>query len=233
MKVLISLHDVMPGSLNDARSVTELMESLGLPPAPLLVSCGLAWEERHIDVLREFAGKGHALVAHGWTHHARNIRGLRHRIHALLLSRDQAEHLALSPAEIVGTMRRCFEWFAERGLPEPAMYVPPAWGMGRVTRRQLQNSPFRWFETLTGVYDSRTDFFRRLPLAGFQADTALRKYSLGALNAANITFGRLTGLPVRLAIHPHDLELRLAGRLRQLLDSDLHCLEPWAVFRDD
>jgi hypothetical protein len=94
----------------------------------------------------------------------------------------------------------------------------------------MLKSPFRLFETLTGIYDAENCSFLRLPLAGFQADTAFREYSLSALNAANIAFARMAGRPVRLAVHPGDMGLRLAGPLRRLLESPLERLEPLDLF---
>jgi hypothetical protein len=230
MKVLISIHDVMPDSLDDVLRLVEFMDSRSVPPVPLLVTCGLDWKPAQVGTLRELAGKGHMLSAHGWTHQARDIRGAGHRLHALLISRDQAEHLALSAEETAQTLRRCFGWFEEHSLPPPSMYVPPAWGTGRIGRRHMRESPFRLFETLTGIFDAETGRFRRLPLAGFQADTALRKHSLSALNAANIALARLTCLPVRLAVHPGDLDLRLADPLRRLLESPFERLDPLELF---
>jgi len=229
VKVLVSIHDVMPENMDGVMEIIKIMNGLGLPPALLLVTCGREWRTEYLERLRGLARKGHALAGHGWTHKAPSLGGFGHRLHALFLSRDCAEHLALTPEEAVRTMRRCHGWFEELELPRPAMYVPPAWGMGRVSRQQLRELGYRWYETLTGIYDARTDTFRRLPLTGFEADTATRKLTLTVLNRANIALGRITDRPVRLAIHPADLRLGLSKQLKGILESPLECVLPWNV----
>lgn len=217
MKSLVSIHDVSPRTLPDVIRVVELMDSLRLAPAPLLLCAGSPWQSRDLATVRQLAEKGHPLVAHGWTHEARAIRGMRHRLHALLLSRNVAEHLSLSDCEINELLQRCSEWFEARSLPAPAMYVPPAWALGPVTKEQLQQSPFRWFETLSGIYDSQVDRFQWLPLLGFQADTRARKLVLRVLNGANVSLARWSGRAVRVAIHPEDQRLLMGGELARLL----------------
>lgn len=217
MKTLLTIHDVMPETLDPVLGIISLLDSHNLPPAPLLVSPGHDWTTESLQTLRELSDKGHELAGHGWTHRARHIRSLGHRLHALLLSRRAAEHLALSDQELRDMLRKCFQWFLDNRLPPPSTYVPPAWGLGKLSRKTMRQLPFRWFETLTGIYDSHTNRFQPLPLIGFEADTPARKTSLSAFNAANLTLARLTRRPLRVAIHPHDLQLELADNLRNFL----------------
>jgi predicted deacetylase len=218
MKSLITIHDVVPETLDDILKIIVTMDSFGLPPAPILVSPGCEWTNGQIQTLQKLTEKGHEPVGHGWIHHVQNIRGLRHRIHAILLSRNAAEHLALSADQLEDMLHRCHAWFPEHDLPAPTMYVPPAWGLGKLPRKTMRRLSFRYYETLNGIYDSQTNTFTRLPLVGFEADTRARAVGLTLFNAANITLARLTRKPLRIAIHPKDLELRLGGELRKLLE---------------
>jgi len=223
---LISVHDVMPATLPQVRAVMARLEARGLGPVTLLVTPGLGWDEAGLGELRTWQAAGHRLAGHGWRHEADRVEGWYHRLHSGLVSRGVAEHLALSPAEAGALMQRCFAWFAEQGLGAPEMYVPPAWAMGRVSRQQMRDLPFRWYETLAGIYDSEADRMHRVPVVGFEADTAMRAGVLGLANRVSHTLARWRGRPVRIAIHPHDLELRLAGQLADLLEKPLTPTDP-------
>jgi predicted deacetylase len=97
-------------------------------------------------------------------------------------------------------------------LPAPSLYVPPAWAMGRISRAGLRKLPFRYYETISGVYDAQADRFIRLPLLGFEADTRIRAT---ALKLSNVLNRRLANAhrELRFAIHPTDFELYLARDL--------------------
>ncbi|MDZ7640492.1 MAG: polysaccharide deacetylase family protein [Desulfurivibrio sp.] len=217
MKPLFSIHDVFPETLESILHILEVMESHGLSPAPLLVSPGGDWTPQQLQTLRSLADRGHALVGHGWYHRARKISGLRHRLHSLLISRQAAEHLDLSSDELITMLRRCHAWFPAQGLPAPRYYVPPAWGVGRLSKKNMHQLPFRYIETLTGIYDIEAGTFTHLPLLGFEADTLARKIGLTIFNAINLALAGITRRPVRVAIHPHDLDLKLNKSLRKFL----------------
>ena len=208
----------MPETLVAVGRCLERLDTAGLVPAELLVVPGLGWDAAGLDALRGFVARGHRLAGHGWSHRARTTRTAYHRLHAALISRDVAEHLSCTDAERVALVVRSHGWFASHGLPAPTLYVPPAWALGDA--RMLDALPaggFRRFETLSGVHDRELGTFARLPLLGFEADTAFRARALNASNRLNLALARLVGV-ARLALHPHDFELLLADELARLLD---------------
>ncbi len=211
MNLLVSIHDVMPATMDRVERIFERLERAGLTPVTLLVVPGTGWDAAGLDRLRALLARGGELAGHGWCHEARRIRGPKHRLHSALISRNAAEHLALSRFGILRLMLANHRWFPRHDLPAPALYVPPAWAMGPVPRALLELLPFRHYETLSGVFDSLAGRFHRLPMAGFEADTAFRAATVGASNALNRWVARATGRPLRLGIHPDDFELRLAG----------------------
>jgi predicted deacetylase len=215
-QLLLSIHDVMPGTLDDVEKIFGDLEKLELLPATLLVVPDTGWSTDSLQRLRGLVDAGAELAGHGWHHVARHIRGLRHRLHSQLISRDVAEHLALSRPEILSLVQHCYDWFGENGLAGPQLYVPPAWAMGDVKRSELKTLPFDCYETLQGVYDVRSDRFRRTAMVGYEADTAFRGAACRCWNWLNlISAGE--SRPIRVAIHPRDLELRLADDLRKLM----------------
>lgn len=215
-EVLVSVHDVMPQTLDRVAGILAALEAAGAGTATLLVVPGVGWTGETLDRLHGLLARGHTLAGHGWQHRCARIRGLRHRLHSALISRDVAEHLCLDAAGIEALIRRCGEWFPRHGLPQPDTYVPPAWAMGSIPRRHLHGLGFRYFETLTGLYDAGSGRFRLLPLAGFEADTRFRALVLRGLNRAALALAA-PGRPLRLAIHPHDPELLLARDLERLI----------------
>ncbi|MBK1706404.1 polysaccharide deacetylase family protein [Halochromatium glycolicum] len=221
LRALVSVHDLMPETMPAVRRTLKRLEHHGLAPVTLLVVPGLDWTASGIAELRQLQRDGYRLAGHGWRHHADRLGGLYHRLHSLFLSRRVAEHLALDVDGIIGLIRRCHAWFGDHGLDAPSLYVPPAWAMGGVTLEQLRESgPFPLYERFDGVMvaeasASPTSQLQRLPLLGYEGDNALRVPILRIWNHWNRHRATRTGRPIRIGIHPHDIELRLAGELER------------------
>ncbi|KGE03566.1 DUF2334 domain-containing protein [Pseudohaliea rubra] len=216
---LVSVHDVMPDTLPAVQGCLALLAQFGISRTALLVVPGAGWNDTGVAVLRELAGAGHELVAHGWTHHT-VPRTAYHRTHAALLSRNVAEHLALDRGGAIALTYRSRDWFLERDLPAPHTYIPPAWALGRLRGSAREEQPFAVLESLRGVHlrDAAGTFrFVSLPLAGFEADTRLRAEFLGKWNRLQLRQARRRGRPLRIAVHPRDPELLLGQQLRAVL----------------
>ena len=224
----VSIHDVMPETLDRVDELLERLWSRNAIRPTLLVVPGRGWREPDLRRLRDYAASGCPLAGHGWTHSVTDFRGLRHRLHALLISRRAGEHLALDAAEIRELIRRCRQWFSTQNLPAPDLYVPPAWALGRIPRSDLGSLGFRYVETLGGVLDTESGRFRYLPVVGFEADTVFRAVTLRALNLLNLGWGHKIGV-ARLALHPQDRQLRLGSALDRLLDGRLNSIELQAL----
>jgi len=219
VKLLVSIHDVMPATLHRVERIFERLVAARLLPVMLLVVPGAGWRREDLARLRAMLEAGAQPAGHGWRHEARHVRGLKHRLHGALMSRTAAEHLALSRHQILRLMLMNHRWFGDNRLPEPGLYVPPAWAMGPIPRTLLDRLPFDQFETLAGVYDVRSRCFHRLPLVGFEADTSFRAVTVRGSNRLNRVLARAAGRPLRLGIHPDDFELKLAGDLEAMVDA--------------
>ena len=222
---LISIHDVAEGTLDKVSQILEYLTSVGIQETiTLLVIPGGSWSSQGLDVLRRFQQQGCDLAGHGWIHKCLSPRTWYHRLHSVCLSRNVAEHLALDDSAIAALIRDCFAWFGDSRLTQPELYVPPAWAMGSISRSTLRDLPFRYYETLSGVYDKQRDLFRRIPLLGYEADTAFRSGFLRCLNGFTGLTAVCLNRPVRVSIHPHDLDLRLGRNLRQTLAQVEHAI---------
>lgn len=228
-RALVSVHDVMPSTLNAVRQTVEVLEAMDVRPVTLLVVPGLDWSDTDRRTLIHLQDRGYRLAGHGWRHCAETIRGLRHRLHAALISRNVAEHLALGGTEIGALLRRCFRRFNELGLNPPRLYVPPAWAMGALERDAMGALPFRYYEDLGGYHDARSGRYWRVPLVGYEADRPARVHALRIWNGINVRRAVRCGW-LRIAIHPCDLSLGLAGDLRCMLRRGWHFadLDTWA-----
>jgi uncharacterized protein len=210
--VIVSVHDVMPSNLSDILEIIITLRSLGVHFITLLIVPGKDWRLADIVLLRKLRDyDGIELAGHGWRHEVDYFSTLRHRAHGLLISRKEAEHMALEQDQIAGLIHRSYSWFFEAGLKPPDLYVPPAWAMGRISRKQLLRLPYRYYETLFGIYDSYHGKFHPMAVCGYMADSVVRLWLLRWVNALNRKF---FFLPLRIAIHPNDLRLRLAGELK-------------------
>lgn len=214
---LFSIHDVMPDTLHDVGELIERFARAGLPLPGLLVVPARGWQAPEIRQLRDWQTAGAELIAHGWHHHTTPRRPF-HRLHAAVLSRNVAEHLALDRDGIVALMRRSRSWFGEQGLALPQTYVPPAWALG-MPSHGLAALPYRCVETLREVHliDAGHVRRRQLPLVGFEADTTVRRWVLRGWNALQRRRALRLALPLRVSIHPADARLRLADELQHFI----------------
>lgn len=225
----------MPHTLGRVRRIIDWLERRHCPPITLLVVPGCDWTKEQLAELRALAAAGYELAAHGWTHQTKPRR-LYHRLHAALISRNVAEHLALEADGILALLERSALWFEAHQLPRPETYVPPAWALGAVPLSRLAAAPFRRIETTRGLLHlpasgahaslgTRNPVrFEKLPLTGYEADTPLREFFLRRWNAVQMRVASRHGRPLRLSIHPDDLQLRVADQLTEQLAAVDTCL---------
>lgn len=211
---LVTIHDVTQEVLEQTARLLEVIFSGGNGPVILLVVPGGFSDPSALTELRTLLRQNVQLAGHGYNHRARSRKNLYHKLHSQFISRQVAEHLSRPAQEIESLINSCANWFQQHQLPRPELYVPPAWAMGAISRQQLAQTPFRYFETQGGLLDSHSRRFIRLPLLGYEADTPMRRQLLCGWNRINRRWAETSGR-TRIAIHPHDLNFHLAEELRQ------------------
>ena len=228
LSVLTSIHDVMPQTLEKTFALLAECRQAGHKRITLLVVPGKDWQRATLDSLRELARHPDVqLAGHGWHHKINSEKplSLYHRLHSALLSADVAEHLQLDTAGVERLIRECHNWFIENDLPQPDLYVPPAWAMGRISRRQLRKLPFRYYEFQSGVYDGVENRFHYLPLTGYEANSGFNASLLAFWNALNMFWAK-QGARLRISLHPDDM----SNRLNQDLKSHLRLASDTAFY---
>jgi len=214
---LISIHDVSPHTLPKVTNIVNKLKKMGIYSVTLLVIPWLDWTESDINHLKKMQHNGYPLAGHGNTHGCKPVKNNAHRLHSLVISRNVAEHLSCNRDEVKRIITTCYHWFTTNDFDAPDLYVPPAWAMGDIAVRDLHGLPFRYYESLTGIYDTKTGSFRYMPLLGFEADTPLRKFLVRSLNCLNWHYGMQFNKTIRVSIHPNDFDLLLARDLERVL----------------
>ncbi|MFW6151389.1 MAG: DUF2334 domain-containing protein [Verrucomicrobiota bacterium] len=211
-QALVSIHDVQPETFETTRS---LCRTLPLDPQKtrLLIVPGAGWHKQSINSLKKLVAAGYLLAAHGWQHRINQWGSICHMIHGSFFSARAAEHLALDESGIFELMRNSARWFGDNGFPVPELYVPPAWAMGPIRKEEMAAGPFRYYETLSGIYDSHKQSLHRLPLMGYEAKRFAAAPVLRVCNAFARAWSAVRNRPARIAIHPADMELPLSETL--------------------
>jgi hypothetical protein len=202
----------MPSTLDKVGRIVTTLDTLGINSATLLVVPGKPWRDNEIDQLRQYAQQGLELAGHGWHHQISKYADIKHRVHGLMISKNVAEHLELDSAGISKLIERSYRWFQEHNLPDPSLYVPPAWAMGNISRSRLRRLPFRYYEYFSGIYDSKLNCFERIPMVGYEADAWFRVPFVALWNRMNF-IGAQRQQRLRFSIHPNDFELLLHKNL--------------------
>ncbi len=211
MHALVSIHDVMPATLDALGRSIRLVRQFSGKNVCLLVVPGPDWHPEQIELLKKWQDDGFEIVGHGWQHRAPSIRTVKHKLHSAFISGNVAEHLSLETEQIQRLINDSFNWFDRNGF-WPQLYVPPAWAMGKISRSKLKELPFQYYEFLSGLFDKKTEKFVKCPLAGFEADRVWRERFLRCWNWVNQSLGT-KNQPVRISIHPYDLQYRMASQI--------------------
>ncbi len=219
--MLISVHDVMPETMDYVKHCLSQLSHIPPEKITLLVVPSKDWHETELCQLREWQQQGFQLAGHGWEHLCDKPRNLHHKLHSLFISRNVAEHLSRSEEQIEHLLQRCHDWFAQNQLIPPSLYVPPAWAMGNLSKPALLRSPFQQFESLHSLIDLTDDRQYKLPLTGFEADTVLRAWFLRCYNKWNRWRALHKKVPLRISIHPYDFNHMIAGQLHQFIHDDI------------
>ncbi len=214
---LVSIHDVCPATLPDVQRVLDRLQHHHISPVTLLVIPGKTWQARELAQLRAWQADGAELAGHGWSHQCLPPKDWRHYLHSKCISRDVAEHYSCNRQQSIEMLRHCHHWFTQNGFAPPRLYVPPAWTLGHMPIRDLSASPFDLVEVLGSLVWTASGKKLRLPVVGFEADTAWRQGVLTLSNKVNAGVAAARHQPLRIAIHPRDFCLRLAHQLDTIL----------------
>lgn len=209
-RLLVSLHDVSPLTLDACRDAIAVLRDAGIPVSALTVLVVPFHEARvpldghpaTIELLRELADQGATLVAHGYTH--RMVGQPRTPIAWLVarwFARGEGEFAACSAAEAERRLALAAAIFARAQLDARLLgFVPPAWLLSRGAAAAVGARGFAFCERFTGIVRGDRVLARRL--IGWGSRTAIEAIATSGWAWLQ---SRRAPVDTRVAVHPPDL----------------------------
>ncbi|CAB4244412.1 conserved protein of unknown function [Methylacidimicrobium sp. AP8] len=218
--LIVSLHDVHPGSFSLVARQREKLREWGVREASLLVvpayHCGSFFCEdgefcRWVDLQRE---AGDEAVVHGYFHwREAGASDWRSWFWTEIYTRREAEFFDLPPAEAAKRLRCARELFAAQGWPAEG-FVAPGWLMHPRLWPILAREGFRYTTRIGGILTLRPAQ-RWIP-----ARTHCWSTRAGWRRACSLAWNRLLSREavrqvVRVSVHPGDF---LYGSIRDQIE---------------
>ena len=217
MSLLVSIHDVAPGTLPAVQRLRDMIGRQGVARATLLAVPNYHHEIR-LDAsvetarwLRERAEAGDEICLHGHVHQARHRPHGLDRLRAAAATAGEGECLQLEAAELDEMLvdgRKIVEDIIGKpvcGFVAPAWLEPPGFSQTLSARGFAWHESALWIERLTRGREQKY----RFPVLGFATRTTARRiaslaYSGGLGILADMSPSAVVPR-VRLALHPSDL----------------------------
>jgi len=205
--LVVSLHDLHPGSLPQVREQVEVLGSLGVKSFSILAvpffhqEKELARDEKTLAWLDERARAGDDIVLHGFFHDRHDRQGGSY-FHTKVYTAGEAEFLDLPDSQVRERISQALVLWKERGWATDG-FIAPGWLMPEVQDRILRGMGFQYTTRLRG--------FTRLKTSRFTASQSLC-YSTRAnwRRIASLGWNAWLGWRVRgcelarLSLHPND-----------------------------
>ncbi len=212
-KRVVSIHDVAPATFDQCRRLLALCESSGVRTT-LLVVPG-PWRGQQIGEHLEFqrwldcaAVHGHEISLHGWCHEASGLGNAPSPMGQLanrFLARGCGEFADVTRSEALSLIEKGLKALANIGH-YPVGFTAPGWLLSNGARRALIDLGFAYTTTHLEVVDLQHNRALRMPALCQRPDSMLTP--MGAWLVRRILVSRVVqGQPVRLALHPRDIEV--------------------------
>jgi hypothetical protein len=156
--LMVSVHDVAPGTAAQSLRWIEDLDRRGVPATLLLVPGPwrgplLSADGRLADALLEAESRGHEPALHGYYHRATHGAGAlwRRGVAKVLAPQGAAEFAVLSQDEARARIEAGLDELAAIGI-EPVGFHPPGWLLNPESVRALRRSGLRYYTTHLGVH---------------------------------------------------------------------------------
>lgn len=233
-KLVVSFHDLHPGSMACCERFLGKLEALGAPRASLLVVpdwYGRAPLCNHPAFCGWLRALPHDIALHGWAHVATHRpQSPADWLVANLYTAGEGEFFRLPPSEAERLVARGLEMFRDCGL-RAGGFVAPAWLMEESLVPVLTRCGLEYAVTLSRVLDLRSG--RRLfaPVLCTTSRTPLRRALTRAV-VARLAAKHADAPVLRIAVHPVDLRHpRIEAFICQLIARALETRTP-ATYSD-
>ncbi len=227
-RLLVSLHDVSPVTVDACRDAVDLLAGAGLPTSALTVLVVPLHDDRvaldddpdTLAFVRDLAEGGATLVAHGLTHRmTRSPRTPARWLAARFFARGEGELAGTDAADTARRLDAADAIFARAGLADHVYgFVPPAWLLSPAAAAVVAERGLPFHECFSGIARGNSLLARRLIGWGSLTEVDARATAAWAWLQRH-----RPPADTRLAVHPPDvrrattrrsLEATLAALLR-------------------
>jgi predicted deacetylase len=210
--VVISLHDVHPGSRALCAQILGELAALGVDRCSLLVvpdfhgQGSFLEDSAFCEWIVQQGRRGHEIVAHGYQH--LRPRAARESVAQMLMTRiytaDEGEFFDLDREAAAALLVRARNAFAQAGLA-PAGFIAPAWLLSAAGENALRELGWEYTTRLRTVVDLRSDETIASQSLVWSARSAWRRRTSVWWNA---TLSRLLepNPLLRISVHPVDAQ---------------------------
>lgn len=218
--LLVSIHDVAPATLPAARRWARFLDERGVVSTILAVpgpwrGPSIAEDRATQNWLWVRQSGGDEIALHGWQHRVdqgtRTVRSTFGRA----VARGAEEFWSLDSRQAARRVRRGVDVLREAGL-DPVGFTPPGWLISPQARHAVLTCGLRYVADHRGAGSSQ----RRLRAPALSHRPNGFGERAGAVALGTIARRRAqAGLPVRIALHPADLDRP------ELLSTTLHAID--------
>jgi uncharacterized protein len=211
--IVVSLHDVAPRTADQSRRWMDLLRALDLTVSVLVVPGPWKGSPR-VDEdaptaawLRDLAVNGHEIVQHGWAHAEPRTPQPGGPVVATVgrvLARGCAEFWRLAEADAGARLRAGRRALHRAGLEAPG-FIAPGWLMSSGALRAVATAGFEFTTTHRAVIDLVTEQKVFCPVLSQRSASPLTGAAV-ATTSATASWRVRRQLPIRLAVHPDDLD---------------------------
>lgn len=208
--LIVSLHDLYPGSFSLYKEFYEEIKKLGVERSSILVVPEMHFvhdlraHQRLMDWIKELYLMGNDICLHGYYHKTKTISGgLIDWLIGTIYTNYEGEFYGLSYMEAKERIERGLKIFTSIGISVVG-FTPPAWLISKDAIRAVKDSGLSYLTTLRGVIKLKTGEFLRIPVLVLSSRTIYRRVI--SLQFLRLYYYLIYKVPLlRLAIHPVDL----------------------------
>lgn len=208
--LIVSLHDVAPGSFAASRKWMELFDTQKIAVSMLVIPGSWSGASLSEDVpfqnwLKDVVKNKHEIVLHGYSHQARIKLPFRpiKTLSGAVLARGCEEFWTLSQDEAQVRLKSGLAVLGELGF-KPCGFIAPGWLSSKETVSALRSMSFGYTNSHFFVRDLARDKKFFAPVVCQRTGAASSRLVLRLTQILANVLGFLR-LPIRVAVHPDDL----------------------------
>lgn len=206
-RLVVSIHDVAPSTLQASSRAIRRMEQFGVTCSLLVVpglwqGMSLSDSPRFIDWLHEVQTRGHEVVQHGYTHDKVTAPSWA-RLTSAVMTRGCNEFHTASKTEALRRMRLGADALEQYGFA-PIGFVPPGWLASDGTIKAAQEMGFSYLTTRTRLINLQKNTVIEIPAWSHRPNSTLTFLGVAWWKLGTLTRS-LIHHDLRLALHPGDI----------------------------